>query len=413
MVKKISPLAPKSFPKVPDIKGVKIGTAKSGVKYKGRNDIFTAIFDKGTSVAGVFTQSKIPAEPVNFCKKNIVDGKAKALVVNAGFANAFTGVKGKKINKSISSNVKKILKCNEKDIFICSTGVIGEQIPLRPTNKSITQSLRNSSSNWKDCSKAITTTDTFPKASGRKIMIDDQEVSLAGIAKGSGMISPNMATMLAFIFTDAAIDNRVLQTLLNLELRNSFNAITVDGDTSTNDTVLVFATGQAMKENSGKVISRTGDPRLIQFREAFSEIMHDLAIQIVRDGEGATKLIHIKVSGAENSSSAKKIARSVADSPLVKTAIGASDPNWGRIIMAIGKTKEIIQPKKINLKIGKNLILKNGEVSRSYSESRTKKYMDGNEILIDINLGLGKGESDIWTCDLTEGYIRINADYRS
>ena len=413
MVKKISPLAPKSFPKVPDIKGVKIGTAKSGVKYKGRNDIFTAIFDKGTSVAGVFTQSKIPAEPVNFCKKNIVDGKAKALVVNAGFANAFTGVKGKKINKSISSNVKKILKCNEKDIFICSTGVIGEQIPLRPTNKSITQSLRNSSSNWNDCSKAITTTDTFPKASGRKIMIDDQEVSLAGIAKGSGMISPNMATMLAFIFTDAAIDNRVLQTLLNLELRNSFNAITVDGDTSTNDTVLVFATGQAMKENAGKVISRTGDPRLIQFREAFSEIMHDLAIQIVRDGEGATKLIHIKVSGAENSSSAKKIARSVADSPLVKTAVGASDPNWGRIIMAIGKTKEIIQPKKINLKIGKNLILKNGEVSRSYSETRTKKYMNGDEILIDINLGLGKGESDIWTCDLTEGYIRINADYRS
>ena len=413
MVKKISPLAPKSFPKVPDIKGVKIGTAKSGVKYKGRNDIFTAIFDKGTSVAGVFTQSKIPAEPVNFCKKNIFDGKAKALVVNAGFANAFTGVKGKKINKSISSNVKKILKCNEKDIFICSTGVIGEQIPLRPTNKSITQSLRNSSSNWKDCSKAITTTDTFPKASGRKIMIDDQEVSLAGIAKGSGMISPNMATMLAFIFTDAAIDNRVLQTLLNLELRNSFNAITVDGDTSTNDTVLVFATGQAMKENAGKVISRTGDPRLIQFREAFSEIMHDLAIQIVRDGEGATKLIHIKVSGAENSSSAKKIARSVADSPLVKTAVGASDPNWGRIIMAIGKTKEIIQPKKINLKIGKNLILKNGEVSRSYSETRTKKYMNGDEILIDINLGLGKGESDIWTCDLTEGYIRINADYRS
>ena len=413
MVKKISPLAPKSYPKLPEIKGVMIGTAKSGVKYKGRNDIFTAIFDKGTSVAGVFTQSKILAEPVKFCKKNIIDGKARALVVNAGFANAFTGIKGKKINKSISSNVKKIIKCNEKDIFICSTGVIGEQIPLRPTNQAITQSFKNSSSNWKDCSKAITTTDTFPKACGRKIMIADQEVSLTGIAKGSGMISPNMATMLAFIFTDAAIDNRVLQTLLNLELRNSFNAITVDSDTSTNDTVLVFATGKAMKENSGKVISRTGDPRLIEFRKALSEIMHDLAIQIVRDGEGASKLIHIKVSGAENSSSAKKIGRSVADSPLVKTAVGASDPNWGRIIMAIGKTKETIDQKKINLKIGKNLILKNGEVSRLYSEAKTKKYMQGDEILIDINLGHGKGESNIWTCDLTEGYIRINADYRS
>ena len=413
MVKKISPLAPKSFPKIPNIKGVEIGTARSGVKYKGRNDIFTAIFDKGTSVAGVFTQSRVPAEPVTFCKKNIVDGKARALIVNAGFANAYTGAKGKKINKSISSNVKKVLKCNEKDIFICSTGVIGEQIPLRPTNKSITQSLKESNSNWKNCSKAITTTDTFPKASGRKIVIDGQEVSLTGIAKGSGMISPNMATMLAFIFTDAAIDNRVLQTLLNLELRNSFNAITVDSDTSTNDTVLVFATGKAMKEDGGKPISRTGDPRLIEFRKAFSEIMHDLAIQIVRDGEGATKLIQVKVSGAENSSSAKKIARSVADSPLVKTAVGAADPNWGRIIMAIGKTKESIQPKKISLKIGKNLILSDGEVSRSYSETKTKKYMKGDEILVDINLGIGKGDSDIWTCDLTEGYVQINSDYRS
>jgi len=413
MIKIISPLAPKSFPKLPKIKGVKIGTAKSEVKYKGRSDIFTALFDKGTSVAGVFTKSKLPAEPVSFCKKNISDGKARALVVNAGYANAFTGAKGKKINKSIVSNVKKIVKCSEKDIFICSTGVIGEQIPLRPTNKAIAQAFKKGDSSWKECSKSIRTTDTFPKASGRKIIIDGQAVSLTGIAKGSGMISPNMATMLAFIFTDAAIDRSVLQTLLNLELRNSFNAITIDSDTSTNDSVLVFATGKAMDSKASKVISRIGDPRLVEFRKAFSEIMHDLAIQIVRDGEGATKLIHVKVSGAENSSSAKKIARSVADSPLVKTAIGASDPNWGRIIMAMGKTKESIQSKKISLAIGKNLILKDGELSRSYSESRTKKYMQEDEILINIGLGIGKGDSDIWTCDLTEGYIRINADYRS
>ena len=413
MTKKISPLAPKIFPELPSVRGVTLGTARSGTKYKGRRDIFTAVFDKGTAVAGAFTQSEIKAEPVEFCKRNIIDGSARVLVVNAGFANAFTGKKGKKINKSISSHIKKFIKCREKDVFICSTGVIGENIPLRATNKAISKSLKNNDPKWKNAARSIMTTDTFPKAVGRKIIIDDKEVSIVGIAKGSGMISPNMATMLAFIFTDAFIDKTVLQTLLNIELRNSFNAITVDSDTSTNDTVLVFATGKAMNNKSDKIISRTGDPRLLKFREAFSHIMHDLAIQIVKDGEGAKKLIQIKVSGAENTSSAKKIARSIADSPLVKTAVGASDPNWGRIIMAIGKTREKIDPKKINLKIGNNTILKNGEISRSYSEKKTKNYMKGKEILLDINLGLAEGFSQIWTCDLTEGYIKINADYRS
>ena len=413
MIKKISPMAPKNFPKLPLVKGVSISTAKSGTKYKGRRDIFTAVFEKGTTVAGAFTQSDIKAEPVEFCKKNIIDGSARVLAVNAGFANAATGKKGKKINKSISSNIKKIIKCREKDIFICSTGVIGENIPLRPTNKAISQSLKISENKWENAAKSIMTTDTFPKAIGRKIIIDNKEVSLVGIAKGSGMISPNMATMLAFIFTDALIDKTVLQTLLNIELRNSFNAITVDSDTSTNDTVLAFATGKAMADKNERIISRTSDPRLINFRETFSEIMHDLALQIVKDGEGAKKLIQIRVSGAENTSSAKKIARSVANSPLVKTAVGASDPNWGRIIMAIGKTKEKVNPKKINLKIGSNIIIKDGEVSRSYSEKRTKKYMKGQDILLDINLGLGNGFSQMWTCDLTEGYIKINADYRS
>ena len=413
MNKKISPFAPKKFPKLPLVKGITISTAKSETKYKGRKDIFTAVFEKGTTVAGAFTQSDVKAEPVQFCKKNIIDGSARVLVVNAGFANAFTGKKGKKINKSISSNIKKIIKCKEKDIFICSTGVIGENIPLSPTNRAISQSLKITENNWESAAKSIMTTDTFPKAIGKKIIIDNREVSIVGIAKGSGMISPNMATMLAFIFTDALIDKAVLQTLLNIELRNSFNSITVDSDTSTNDTVLAFATGKAMEGKNERIISRTSDPRLIQFREAFSEIMHDLAIQIVKDGEGAKKLIQIKVSGAENSSSAKKIARSIADSPLVKTAVGASDPNWGRIIMAIGKTKEKINPKKISLKIGSNTIIRDGEISRSYSEKRTKKYMKGKNILLDINLGLGKGFSQMWTCDLTEGYIKINADYRS
>ena len=413
MNKKISPFAPKKFPKLPLVKGITISTAKSGTKYKGRKDIFTAVFVKGTTVAGAFTQSDVRAEPVEFCKKNIIDGSARVLVVNAGFANAFTGKKGKKINKSISSNIKKIIKCKEKDIFICSTGVIGENIPLSPTNRAISQSLKITENNWESAAKSIMTTDTFPKAIGKKITIGNKEISIVGIAKGSGMISPNMATMLAFIFTDALIDKTVLQTLLNIELRNSFNAITVDGDTSTNDTVLAFATGKAMDDKNDRIISRTSDPRLIKFREAFSEIMQDLAIQIVKDGEGAKKLIQIKVSGAENTSSAKKIARSIADSPLVKTAVGASDPNWGRIMMAIGKAKEKINPKKISLKIGSNTIIKNGEISRSYSESRTKKYMKGEDILLDINIGLGNSFSQIWTCDLTEDYIKINADYRS
>tara|TARA_B100001057_G_scaffold100956_1_gene97964 strand:+ start:66 stop:1307 length:1242 start_codon:yes stop_codon:yes gene_type:complete len=413
MNKKISPFAPKKFPKLPLVKGITISTAKSETKYKGRKDIFTAVFEKGTTVAGAFTQSDVKAEPVQFCKKNIIDGSARVLVVNAGFANAFTGKKGKKINKSISSNIKKIIKCREKDIFICSTGVIGENIPLRPTNKAISQSLKVSENKWESAAKSIMTTDTFPKAIGKKITIGNKEISIIGIAKGSGMISPNMATMLAFIFTDALIDKTVLQTLLNIELRNSFNAITVDSDTSTNDTVLAFATGKAMADKNERIISRTSDPRLINFRETFSEIMHDLALQIVKDGEGAKKLIQIRVSGAENTSSAKKIARSVANSPLVKTAVGASDPNWGRIIMAIGKTKEKVNPKKISLKIGSNIIIKDGEVSRSYSETRTKKYMKGQDILLDINLGLGNGFSQMWTCDLTEGYIKINADYRS
>ena len=413
MNKKMSPFAPKKFPKLPLVKGITISTAKSETKYKGRKDIFTAVFEKGTTVAGAFTQSDVKAEPVQFCKKNIIDGSARVLVVNAGFANAFTGKKGKKINKSISSNIKKIIKCREKDIFICSTGVIGENIPLRPTNKAISQSLKISENKWESAAKSIMTTDTFPKAIGKKITIGNKEISIVGIAKGSGMISPNMATMLAFIFTDALIDKTVLQTLLNIELRNSFNAITVDSDTSTNDTVLAFATGKAMADKNERIISRTSDPRLINFRETFSEIMHDLALQIVKDGEGAKKLIQIRVSGAENTSSAKKIARSVANSPLVKTAVGASDPNWGRIIMAIGKTKEKVNPKKINLKIGSNIIIKDGEVSRSYSEKRTKKYMKGQDILLDINLGLGNGFSQMWTCDLTEGYIKINADYRS
>ena len=413
MNKKISPFAPKKFPKLPLVKGITISTAKSGTKYKGRKDIFTAVFVKGTTVAGAFTQSDVRAEPVEFCKKNIIDGSARVLVVNAGFANAFTGKKGKKINKSISSNIKKIIKCREKDIFICSTGVIGENIPLRPTNKAISQSLKVLENKWESAAKSIMTTDTFPKATGKKITIGNKEVSIVGIAKGSGMISPNMATMLAFIFTDALIDKTVLQTILNIELRNSFNAITVDSDTSTNDTVLAFATGKAMTGKNERIISRTSDSRLIKFREAFSEIMQDLAIQIVKDGEGAKKLIQIRVSGAENTSSAKKIARSVANSPLVKTAVGASDPNWGRIIMAIGKANVKMNVKLLNLDIGSHKVIEKGELIRNFNENNVKAYMKDDKIDILVDLNSGNKNFTAYTMDLTEKYIEINSDYRS
>ena len=410
---KKSPLSPENFPKLPLVKGMLMGTARSQVKYKRRDDILTVVFEKNTSVAGSFTQAQIIAAPVLFCKKNLKSGKAKALVVNAGIANSFTGKKGEENTKKLASFTSKFLNCRQKDVYTCSTGVIGEQIPLRPTIKAIKSSFQKKPASFENAAKAIMTTDTFPKGSGRTIKIDGKDISIVGIAKGSGMISPNMATMLAFIFTDAAIDQKIFQTLINLGLRNSFNAITVDGDTSTNDTVLAFATGKAMENEKIKPFSGIGDTRLRKFREALEYVMNDLALQIVRDGEGAQKLVEIKVSGAISSASAKKVARSVANSPLVKTAIAGSDPNWGRIIMAIGKTKENFSENKIKIKIGKNLVIHNGALAKRYSERRTKKYMRNNSILIEIDLGVGDSQSSIWTCDLTEKYIKINADYRS
>ena len=298
-------------------------------------------------------------------------------------------------------------------MFVCSTGVIGEQLPLLKTKRAIKSSYLSKKKNFENAAKAIMTTDTFPKASGKRIKIDNDEISIVGISKGSGMIAPNMATMLAFIFTDALIEPRLFQTLLNLGVRNSFNSISVDSDTSTNDTVLAFATGQAMNNKDAKSINKIGDKRLIKFREALDDVMKDLAIQIVRDGEGATKLIEINVRNASSISSAKKVAMAVGNSPLIKTAVAGSDPNWGRIVMAIGKTNEQFILAKLKIKIGNNLVVKDGELAKRYSEYKTSRYMKNNEILIDIDLGVGSGFSSFWTCDLTQEYVRINTDYRS
>ena len=329
---KKSPLAPEKFPILPSIRGVNIGTSVSNSKYKSRQDILTITFDKPASVAGVFTLSQMPAAPVEFCKKNIVNGYANALIVNAGIANSFTGKKGTENNRRIANYFSKLINSRQKDIYICSTGVIGEQLPVPKIKKALKKSLFGKNKDFKNAAKAIMTTDTFPKGSAKTITIDNEKISIVGIAKGSGMIAPNMATMLSFIFTDALIEPKLLQTLLNLGVRDSFNSISVDSDTSTNDTVLAFATGQGMLGKNTKPISKIGDKRLIKFRKALDDVMKDLAIQIVKDGEGATKLVQVNVRNAISISSAKKVAMSIANSPLIKTAIAGSDPNWGRII---------------------------------------------------------------------------------
>ena len=304
---KKSPLAPKNFPSLPKIRGINIGTAVSNTKYKKRQDILTISFDAGTAVAGAFTQSQMLAAPVQFCKKNIKNGSARGLVVNAGIANSYTGKKGTDNTKSMANISAKILNCRQKDLYICSTGVIGEQVPIRKTLKAIKRSFEGKSRNFESAAKAIMTTDTFPKGSGTTVKIDGVDISISGIAKGSGMIAPNMATMLAFIFTDALIDPKLFQTLINLCLRDSFNSISVDGDTSTNDTVLAFATGRAMKDQDVKPINKIGDKRLAKFRESLEKVMKDLAIQIVKDGEGAKKFISISVKNAKTYLIAKNI----------------------------------------------------------------------------------------------------------
>ena len=410
---KKSPLAPKEFPTLPSVKGLSIGTSVSNSKYKRRQDILTITFDSPASVAGVFTLSQMPAAPVQFCKKNIVNGYANGLAVNAGIANSFTGKKGIENNRLIASYFSKLINSRQKDVYICSTGVIGEQLPVAKIKKALKNSFLGRKKDFKSAAKAIMTTDTFPKASGKTIKIGDEEITIVGISKGSGMIAPNMATMLAFIFTDALIEPKLFQALLNLGVRDSFNSISVDSDTSTNDTVLGFATGKAMVGKNVKPMNKIGDKRLTKFREALEDVMKDLAIQIVRDGEGATKLIQINVRNATSISSAKKVAISIANSPLIKTAIAGSDPNWGRIIMAIGKTKENFSHENLKIKIGNNIVIKNGELARRYSERKTKKYMKNEKILIDVDLGVGTGFSSFWTCDLTEEYVRINTDYRS
>ena len=409
MINKISPLAPKILKSMKPISGVNIYTYCANLYNYNRLDVLLFIFDSELNIAEVFTNSKTRSITLDWNIKNLKKGKIKALLVNSGNANTYTGKAGELALNRLVNFVGKKFKINFNKIFVASTGVIGEPFPFKKIIKSINNHDKNKKSNWLNAAKAIMTTDTFPKLKSVNTSIQGKKVIINGIAKGSGMIAPNMATMLGFIFTDANVSRPVLQSLLKEVNENSFNSITVDGDESTNDTVMLISTNNS----KNKLIDNKNDKSLKNFKVKLIEVMSDLAEQIVKDGEGASKLVEVSVVGAKNANSAKLIARSVAESPLVKTAIYGEDPNWGRIIMAIGKTKEDINTTKLKIKIGNKLVATNGSKSLKHKESELKKYMKSNKIKILIDLGVGKSNAKMITCDYSYDYIRINASYKT
>lgn len=410
---KKSPLAPDHFPNLLPVAGVEVGAAAAGLRYEGRPDLMLAKLAEGTVAAGVFTKSKMPAAPVDWCRACLTAGESgiRALVVNAGNANAFTGKKG---DKAVMSTVKvtaDMIGCKPEQVLVASTGVIGEPLDTSKFPRFLRRIYDGlSGAMWREVATAITTTDTFPKGCSRVATIGGRPIVISGVAKGSGMIAPDMATMLGFLFTNANVSAACLDAILRDVTDKSFNAITVDGDTSTNDTVLAFATG--CNANS-EMIDDPSDPRLADFIAKFKEVAVDLAQQIVRDGEGASKFVTVRVEGAENDAAAKRIALAVANSPLVKTAIAGEDPNWGRLVMAVGKSGERADRDALKLWIGDQLVSENGAVSKKYIEADAAEHMRGEEMLLRIDVGVADGAATVWTCDLTHGYIDINADYRS
>ena len=407
-VEKVSPLAPASFPDIPSIKGVNFSTASAGVKYQGRSDVMLAVLDPGTEIAGVFTSSSTRSFAVIDCEEKIHlkdSSSGAAIVVNSGNANAFTGYRGKVSVEAITSIAAEVLNIPRSRVFSSSTGVIGEQLPhnliIDALEKMVTD--KNKQDIF-EAAKAIMTTDTYPKGSVRKVLTDQGEITIVGIAKGSGMIAPNMATMLVYLFTDASVKKDALQSYLSEINESTFNSISVDGDTSTSDTVLMAATGK-----SGIRIEKNDE----NFSQGLASLMTDLAHQVVKDGEGASKFVEINIVNARNKTDAKTHAKSIANSPLVKTAIAGEDPNWGRIVMAIGKSGAEAERDKIKIFFGDILVAENGWVAPNYSEELGAQYMKNTTIKISVDLGLGEANTTFWTCDFTSDYISINADYRS
>lgn len=409
----VSPLAPKTVPDMPVIAGVRLATAEAGIRYKNRTDVLLAVMDKGTAVAGVFTKSKCPSAPVEWCRAKLKGGKARALVVNSGNANAFTGKTGRASTALTAKIAAKAVGCSEGEIFLASTGVIGE--PLDATKfDGVLGRLAEAAEpgDYLAAAKAIMTTDTFPKVATATVKLGKAKVTINGMAKGAGMIAPDMATMLSFIFTDAPIAPAALQALLKSGVEDTFNAVTIDGDTSTSDTLLAFATGAAAEHGAPK-ISRASDPRLKAFVKAFNQVLANLAEQVARDGEGARKLVEITVEGAKTKVSARKIAMSIANSPLVKTAIAGEDANWGRVVMAVGKAGEPADRDKLSISFNGIRVAKSGARDPDYDEAQVSEAMKAPEIAIKVSLGLGKGRDRVMTCDLTKEYVAINGDYRS
>ena len=409
----VSPLAPTDVPDMPAIAGVRLATAAAGIRYKGRTDVLLAVMDKGTTAAGVFTKSKCPSAPVEWCRAKLKGGKARALVVNSGNANAFTGKTGKQSTALTAQIAAKAVGCTTSDVFLASTGVIGE--PLDATKfDGVLATLAEAATpdGWMGAAKAIMTTDTFPKVATATVKLGKTKVTINGMAKGAGMIMPDMATMLSFVFTDAPLSQAVLQSLLKSGVEDTFNAITIDSDTSTSDTLLAFATGAAAADGAPK-ISRASDPRLKAFAKAFHDVLANLAEQVARDGEGARKLVEVIVEGATTKISARRIAMSIANSPLVKTAIAGEDANWGRVVMAVGKAGEPANRDKLSISFNGIRVAKSGARDPSYNETEVSEVMKNPKIQIKVGLGLGKGRDRVLTCDLTKEYVAINGDYRS
>jgi glutamate N-acetyltransferase/amino-acid N-acetyltransferase len=404
-----SPLAPAAFPELPEIAGVTRRVSRAQYKKWDRCDLTYVELAPGTAVAGVTTQSRCASPEVDWCRAALVLGRARALVVNAGNSNAFTGNRGRAAVEGLVANVARHLGCQPSDIFVASTGVIGVPLPLDKAEAGLAAAFTAEPCGWETAAETIMTTDTFAKGAVTRAVVDGKPVSLVGIIKGSGMIAPDMATMLGFIFTDAAVDPAWLQAALSRANTRSFSCITVDSDTSTSDTVLAFATGAA----GNVAIAHDDDPGADAFAAALNDLCLQLAHLVVRDGEGATKFIAITVTGAESDASAHRIGMSIANSPLVKTAIAGEDANWGRVVMAVGKAGEPAERDRLAIRFGETQVARDGLAVEGYDEAPVAAHLKGSEIDIGVDLGLGDGRATVWTCDLTHGYISINADYRS
>lgn len=408
-----SPFVPESLPSLAPIEGVRFAACEAGIRYRGRPDLMAAVLEPGTTVAGVLTQSKTASAPVLACRAHLIDGSARLLIVNSGNANAFTGKKGHEAVAMTVDHGAKAAGCEAQEVFVASTGVIGEPLEAGKFAHLLDGLVRDAVSDaFEDAARAIMTTDTYPKLATRTARIGDVEVTINGFCKGAGMIAPDMATMLAFLFTDAAIAPSALQALLARHVETTFNSMTVDGDTSTSDTCLLFATGAAKARGQSPVVD-VDDPALADFSAALHDLMRDLAIQIAKDGEGLSKFVTFVVEGAEDARAAKRIALSCANSPILKTAIAGEDPNWGRVVMAVGKAGEAADRDRIAIWFGPHCVARDGERAAEYDEATVAAYMKNAEIVIRVNVGVGIGMAHVWTCDLTHGYVSINADYRS